>query len=101
MADSPRRHLTIASRPLGLEKLEISIADTGPGLPPALREKLFQPFVTTKATGMGVGLSICRFIVEAHGEKLQVADNAGGGTVFSFTLPLAIGIPAAAHAAGD
>jgi len=101
MADSPRRHLTIASRPLGLEKLEISIADTGPGLPPALREKLFQPFVTTKATGMGVGLSICRFIIEAHGEKLQVADNAGGGTVFSFALPLAIGIPAAAHAAGD
>ena len=101
MVDSPRRHLTIASRPLGLEKLEISIADTGPGLPPALREKLFQPFVTTKATGMGVGLSICRFIVEAHGEKLQVADNAGGGTVFSLTLPLAIGIPAAAHAAGD
>jgi signal transduction histidine kinase len=97
---SPRRQLTIASRPLGPEKLEISIADTGPGLPPALREKLFQPFVTTKATGMGVGLSICRFIIEAHGEKLQVADNTGGGTVFSFTLPLAMGI-AAAQAAGD
>ena len=87
---SPHRHLTIASRPLGPEKLEISIADTGPGLPPMLREKLFQPFVTTKATGMGVGLSICRFIIEAHGEKLQVADNTGGGTVFSFTLPLAL-----------
>jgi signal transduction histidine kinase len=97
-SESPRRHLTIASRPLGLEKLELSIADTGPGLPPALREKLFQPFVTTKAAGMGVGLSICRFIIEAHGEKLKVADNAGGGTVFSFTLPLAAG---AAAAAGD
>jgi signal transduction histidine kinase len=98
---SPHRRLTIASRPLGPEKLEISIADTGPGLPPALRAKLFQPFVTTKATGMGVGLSICRFIIEAHGEKLQVADNAGGGTVFSFTLPLAIGAATAAQAAGD
>jgi signal transduction histidine kinase len=97
-SESPRRHLTIASRPLGPEKLELSIADTGPGLPPALREKLFQPFVTTKAAGMGVGLSICRFIIEAHGEKLKVADNAGGGTVFSFTLPLAAG---AAAAAGD
>jgi signal transduction histidine kinase len=95
---SPRRYLMIASRPLGPEKLELSIADTGPGLPPALREKLFQPFVTTKATGMGVGLSICRFIIEAHGEKLKVADNDGGGTVFSFTLPLAVG---AATAAGD
>jgi signal transduction histidine kinase len=97
-SQSPRRHLTIASRPLGPEKIEISIADTGPGLPAALREKLFEPFVTTKATGMGVGLSICRFIIEAHGEKLQVADNDGGGTVFSFTLPLAL---AAARAAGD
>jgi two-component system, LuxR family, sensor kinase FixL len=97
-SESPRRHLTIASRPLGPEKIEISIADTGPGLPAALREKLFEPFVTTKATGMGVGLSICRFIIEAHGEKLQVADNDGGGTVFSFTLPLAL---AAARAAGD
>jgi len=95
-SESPRRHLTIASRPLGPEKLELSIADTGPGLPPALREKLFQPFVTTKAAGMGVGLSICRFIIEAHGEKLKVADNAGGGTVFSFTLPLAAGAVAAA-----
>jgi len=100
MAESPRRRLTIASRPLGPEKLEISIADTGPGLPLALREKLFQPFVTTKTTGMGVGLSICRFIIEAHGEKLQVADNAGGGTVFSFTLPLALDVAAAAQAAG-
>jgi signal transduction histidine kinase len=101
MAASPRRHLTIASRPLGLEKLEISIADTGPGLPPLLREKLFQPFVTTKATGMGVGLSICRFIIEAHGEKLRVADHAGGGTVFSFTLPLAADAAAAMRAAGE
>ncbi len=101
MSDSPRRHLTIASHPLGAEKLEISIADTGPGLPPGLREKLFQPFVTTKATGMGVGLSICRFIIEAHGEKLQVADNTGGGTVFSFTLPLALSLAPAARAVGD
>ena len=94
--DSPLRHLKITSRALSLEKLELSIADTGPGLPAAVREKLFEPFVTTKATGMGVGLSICRFIIEAHDEKLQVADNPGGGTVFSFTLPLAAGALAAA-----
>ncbi|HEX3970017.1 MAG TPA: MASE4 domain-containing protein [Stellaceae bacterium] len=90
-SDSPLRHLKISSRALTAEKLELSIADTGPGLPPTVREKLFEPFVTTKATGMGVGLSICRFIIEAHGEKLQVADNPGGGTVFSFTLALAAG----------
>jgi two-component system sensor kinase FixL len=101
MASSPRRHLTITSRQLGAEKLEISIADTGPGVPPLLREKLFQPFVTTKATGMGVGLSICRFIIEAHGEKLRVADHAGGGTVFSFMLPLAKDAGAAMRAAGE
>ncbi|HWE75283.1 MAG TPA: MASE4 domain-containing protein [Stellaceae bacterium] len=95
-SDSPLRHLKIASRALSPEKIELSIADTGPGLPAAVREKLFEPFVTTKATGMGVGLSICRFIIEAHDEKLQVADNPGGGTVFSFTLPLATGALAAA-----
>src|ERR1700744_370250 len=101
MADSPRRLLTITSRLLGAEKIELSIADTGPGLPPELREKLFQPFVTTKATGMGVGLSICRFIIEAHGEKLQVADNDGGGTMFSFTLPVARDFAPVTQAADD
>ncbi len=95
MADSARRHLAITSRLIGPEKIELSIADTGPGLPANLRERLFQPFFTTKATGMGVGLSICRFIIEAHGEKLQVAENPGGGTVFSFTLPVMVGAMAA------
>ena len=90
-----RRHLAITSRLIGPEKIELSIADTGPGLPANLRERLFQPFFTTKATGMGVGLSICRFIIEAHGEKLQVAENPGGGTVFSVTLPVMVGAMAA------
>ena len=89
MMESPRRKLAITSSLIDSDKIELSIADTGPGLPAELRERLFQPFVTTKATGMGIGLSVCRFIVEAHGEKLQVADNPGGGTVFRFTLPVA------------
>jgi two-component system sensor kinase FixL len=66
--------------------VEISVADTGPGLPDEVRKKLFQPFVTTKATGMGVGLSVCRTIVEAHQGRLWAEDNPGGGTVFRFTV---------------
>jgi two-component system sensor kinase FixL len=66
--------------------LEISVSDTGPGLPDAVRERLFQPFVTTKPNGMGLGLSICRTIVETHGGTLWAEDNPGGGTAFRFTV---------------
>ena len=65
---------------------EVSVADTGPGLAPEVASHLFQPFVTTKRKGMGLGLSICRTIVEAHGGKIWVDDRPGGGTVFRFTL---------------
>jgi signal transduction histidine kinase len=89
MTTSSRRRLTIASCRIADDKIELSIADTGPGLPTELRERLFQPFIGTKAGGMGVGLAICRFIIEAHGERLKVGDNPGGGTIFRFTLPIA------------
>ena len=65
---------------------EISVADTGPGLSEEVRRKLFQAFFTTKANGMGVGLSVCRTIVEKHGGRLWAEDNPGGGTVFQFTV---------------
>lgn len=68
--------------------LEFRVSDTGPGLPPEVAGNLFQPFVTTKARGMGVGLSICRSIIEAHGGRISTAKRLGGGTVFAFTLPL-------------
>jgi signal transduction histidine kinase len=97
MATSPHRRLSIRSRRLDGERVEISVADTGPGLAPELRERLFQPFNTTKPTGMGVGLSICRFIIEAHGETLQVEDNPGGGALFRFTLAVANVASAAAQ----
>jgi two-component system, LuxR family, sensor kinase FixL len=67
----------------------VSVADTGGGIPPEIEAKLFQPFVTTKLEGMGIGLSVCRTIVEAHGGRLWVEPNAAGGSVFRFTLPAA------------
>ena len=72
-----------------------SVADTGTGIAPEIAQHLFQPFVTSKANGMGVGLSICRTIIEAHGGRINARANDGGGTVFEFTLPFAE--PEAAH----
>jgi len=87
MTSSERRELTIATVRRSDAQIEISVSDTGPGLAPEVRSRLFQPFVTTKATGMGVGLSICRSIVEAHGGTLQAEDREDGGTIFRFTVP--------------
>jgi two-component system sensor kinase FixL len=66
--------------------LMISVADTGAGIAPEFATQLFQPFFTTKKQGMGVGLSISRTIVEAHGGRIWVESNPPGGTKFSFTL---------------
>lgn len=86
MADSPRKELRISLVPEG-EGVRVDIADTGPGLPSAVSDHLFEAFVTTKAQGMGLGLSICHQIVGAHGAQLTARPNASTGTVFSFTLP--------------
>jgi two-component system sensor kinase FixL len=87
MINSPQRELVIATAPRDLDWVEIRVSDTGPGLARQVRDKLFQPFVTTKSGGMGVGLSICRSIVESHGGDLIAGDNDGGGTTFSMTVP--------------
>jgi two-component system, LuxR family, sensor kinase FixL len=86
MQDQPRREIQVATSRVQEQMVQISVADTGPGLPDEVRQKLFQPFVTTKANGMGVGLSVCRAIVESHGGQLWADDNPGGGTVFRFTV---------------
>ena len=64
----------------------VDVSDTGSGIAPEIAEQLFQPFVTTKRQGMGVGLSISRTIVESHGGRLWAEPNTGGGTVFRLTL---------------
>jgi len=86
MQEVTTRHLTLSTQLLDASTAEIAVTDTGPGLAPEVLAKLFQPFVTTKAHGMGVGLSISRTIVEAHGGRLFAEPNPGGGTVFRLTL---------------
>jgi two-component system sensor kinase FixL len=89
MSDSPARSLTIstAAGPDGF--VTISVEDTGSGIRDEIAPQLFQPFITSKETGMGIGLSICRTIVEAHDGRIWFEARPGGGTSFSFTLPTA------------
>jgi two-component system sensor kinase FixL len=87
MLQSPHRALVIGTELSGVDGFaRVSIADTGPGLSEEVADKLFQPFVTTKATGMGVGLSISRTIIEAHGGRIWAESNKDGGATFNFTL---------------
>jgi signal transduction histidine kinase len=81
------RDLVVSTAPAGPGMVEVAVSDSGPGLAPEVAGRLFEPFVSTKPNGMGVGLSICRSIVEAHGGRLWAEPSTGGGTVFRFTLP--------------
>jgi two-component system sensor kinase FixL len=86
MQETPRRELTISTAEQPDEMVEIRVTDTGPGIAAEILSQLFQPFVTTKPHGMGVGLSISRTIIEAHGGRLWAEPNPDGGTVFRMTL---------------
>jgi two-component system, LuxR family, sensor histidine kinase DctS len=81
----------------GKEWLEFAVADVGPGIPPEVQARLFTPFFTTKPEGMGLGLSLCRTVVEQHGGFLAFEPNQPQGTIFRFTLPQ-VAVPAAAIA---
>ncbi len=87
MEEAGRRDLLVKIVPAEDGMALISVADSGPGISPDIADRLFQPFVTTQPAGMGVGLSICRTIVEAHGGRIWVEANPTGGTIFRFTLP--------------
>ncbi len=89
MASCRRREVTISAARVG-DMIEIEVADTGSGVAPHIRRRLFQPFVTNRPGRMGVGLSLCRTIVEAHGGAIHAEDGNGGGAVFRFTVPCPI-----------
>jgi two-component system sensor kinase FixL len=87
MEASPTRDLMITTMADG-SHVKVSVADTGSGIAPEIAEQLFQPFITSKRQGMGVGLSISRTIVEAHSGRIWAEPNPTGGTIFHFTLPV-------------
>jgi two-component system, LuxR family, sensor kinase FixL len=84
----PRELIVTTARRGDCNAVAVSVADTGPGIAPDIAARLFQPFVSSKKTGMGLGLSICRDIVEAHGGTLAAAANLPRGTTFSLLLPV-------------
>lgn len=89
MSESELRRLEVVTRRDTDIAVSVCVVDTGPGLDETVRRTLFQPFVTTKENGMGIGLSICRSIIDAHGGQISAEPNPGGGTRFAFTLPVA------------
>lgn len=90
MRGRTRQSLTVAARRVWADRqpwIEISVSDTGPGLPAEVAERLFEPFVGTKPDGLGVGLAICRRFAESQGGRIEAATNSGGGMIFTLTLP--------------
>ena len=86
MQDTDSKRIRVYSMCEGDGMVRVSVSDSGPGLDPRVAERLFHPFVSTKSSGMGLGLSICHTIVNAHGGKIWAGPSDLGGTEFSFTL---------------
>jgi signal transduction histidine kinase len=86
-ANEGPRELLISTGKVETSSVVVAVRDSGPGLEAAMLERVFESFYTTKPTGMGLGLSICRSIIEAHGGRLWASTNQRRGTTFQFTLP--------------
>jgi PAS domain S-box-containing protein len=86
-AKSHKKSIIVAARRKGDRAIEISVADSGPGVAAEEAGRLFEPFMTTKALGMGMGLAISRSIVESHGGSLRMVQGVGSGAIFAFDLP--------------
>jgi len=84
-----KRSLKLETARMGEASAEVTVSDRGEGIPPERLKGIFEPFVTTKEQGLGLGLSIVRTIVENYGGKISAQNRAGGGAVLRFTLPLA------------
>lgn len=93
MKDSATRELLVETSATSDGMVRVDVADTGVGISEDVAGRLFQPFVTSKANGMGIGLSISKRIVEAHGGQIAAARNSSGGTTFTFTLPVQSDLP--------
>lgn len=92
MAASDNRQLFVETSLLNDDMVQIAVKDTGPGIAPEMSDQLFQAFSSTKESGMGLGLSICRTIVEAHGGRIAARPVPGGGSEFYFSLPRATSV---------
>lgn len=88
MENCERRELIVSTHVTNESEIQVDVADTGPGISEAIKTKLFEQFTTTKPHGLGVGLSISRSIINAHHGRLWAEPNPGGGSIFSFVLPL-------------
>jgi two-component system, LuxR family, sensor kinase FixL len=86
MAEADPRRMSVTTTLRGSDLVEFAVADSGPGIDPDVADRIFEPFVSTKRGGMGIGLSICRSIIESHGGFLEFEPNPEGGAVFHFTL---------------
>ena len=82
----PQRRLSIATSRVADDEVAVELIDSGPGIADEVRDRLFEPFVTSKPEGTGIGLSICRSIVEAHGGCIEASNRPEGGACFRFTL---------------
>jgi two-component system sensor kinase FixL len=80
------RRLTVSTKLLDGETVQVSVRDTGPGISSEMQDRLFEAFASSKSQGMGLGLSICRTIIESHGGRIRAREVEDGGTEFLFTL---------------